>query len=206
MIDFLLALPITLLSLKDYDFNDWDRDDRIVNSSSGMEIASDSSFANKTHEFNPSQTIYVRVTSQVSASTKKELNLRDNSYNLLNSYGFSQISTNPYKFTTSFSAPSVSGIYSLEARLESAGSVVNLVQTIEVNGNGSNNSSVSVNIDNQVNTGAGGNKGDEGNVLGEESEEISSSAEAAASAQQDEKENFWTTIWKNILEFFGGFF
>ena len=195
--DIILALPLALLSFgRDWDFDD-DYEDKIVDSSSALEIARDSTFSNKTNEFAAGQTVYVRVTSEVSGSTKRELNLRDNSYNLITTYGLSPAGGNQY--TASFAAPNTAGIYSLEARLESDGSVVNLVQTIEVDGNGASSSSISVNIDNEVNTG--------GEVKSSKSPsspspEASPSAEATPSSQQEEKGNFWLSIWKDILEFF----
>lgn len=205
MTDLLLALPLALLSFsRDYDFDDWDNGNKIVTSSSALEIASDSSFATKTHEFSAGQTIYVRVTSDVSGSTKRELNLRDNSYKLITTYQLSPIGSNQY--TASFSAPNNAGIYSLEARLESTGSVVNLVQTIGVEGSGSSsNSNVSVNINNQVNTGDVNDDGED-KILGEESEEVSPSAQATPAAELEVKDNFWVSIWKEIIEFFRGMF
>lgn len=199
--DILLALPMVLLAFgRDWDLDDWD--DKIVDSSSALEITKDPSFTNKTNEFSAGQTVYVRVTSEVSGSTKRELNLRDNSYNLVTTYGLSSIGGNQY--TASFSAPNNAGIYSLEARLESDGSVVNLVQTIEVEGN-STNSSVSVKIDNKVNTGTQEDEGSGEEVLMEISEEASPSVEASPSSQAV-KENFWVSIWKGIVEFFRGVF
>ncbi|MBI3282644.1 hypothetical protein HYZ70_01035 [Candidatus Curtissbacteria bacterium] len=194
MIDFLLALPLAILSFsKNWDFDDLD--DKIVSSSSALEIARDSTFSNKTNEFSAGQTVYVRVTSEVSGSTKRELNLRDNSYNLITAYGLSSAGGNQY--TASFAAPNTAGIYSLEARLESDGSVVNLVQTIEVGGNGNSNSTVSVNINNEVNTG--------GEVKSSKSG-ISPSPEATPSSNPEDKESFWGSIWNKIWAFFDGIF
>lgn len=197
MTDLLLVLPLVLLSFgRDWEFDDYN--DKIVGSNSNLTIASDSSFNNKTNEFNAGQTVYVRVTSDVSGTTKRELNLRDNTYKLITTYGLSSIGGNQY--TASFAAPNSAGFYSLEARLESGSSVVNLVQTIEVEGD-SANSSVSVKIDSEVNT---GNQEDEGSgeeILGETSEETSPSVEASPS-NQPTKNNFWVLLWKEILEFF----
>ena len=194
--DFLLAFPLMLFSFgRDWDFDAWDA--KIVDSSSALEIARDSTFSNRTNEFSAGQTVYVRVTSEVSGTTKRELNLRDNSYNLITTYGLSSAGSNQY--TASFAAPNTAGIYSLEARFEAEGSVVNLVQTIEVDGNDGNSSSVSVNVNNEINT--------SGEVKSSKSPsspspEASPSAEATPSSQQEEKGNFWLSIWKDILEFF----
>src|SRR3989338_5270854 len=109
MMDFLLAFPLMLFSFgRDWDFDDWD--DKIVDSSSALEIARDSTFSNRTNEFSAGQTVYVRVTSEVSGTTKRELNLRDNSYNLITTYGLSSAGSNQY--TASFAAPNTAGIYS----------------------------------------------------------------------------------------------
>src|SRR3989344_8181154 len=118
MTALLLVLPLALLSFKndfnfDFDIPKYD----IVQTSSKMEIASDSGFSNQTTNFNPGQTVYVKITSDVSGSSKKALNLRDNQYNLITSFGLSQISSSPYQFTASLTAPSA-GNYSLEANLE----------------------------------------------------------------------------------------
>lgn len=180
---------------------------KIINSATGdsaMEIAQDSSFANKTLKFNSGQTIYVKVTSDVSGQTKRVLNLRDNTYNLIKTYALRLISSNPYVFTTSLPAPHVAGNYSLEAIVESKGSVVNLVKTIEVGGNGGNNSSVSVNINNQVNTGPPAGSG-----LTNENNQPSNSPEAVQqdqSSQPEETQGFFASLWSKVVEFFKGIF
>src|SRR3989344_7868744 len=126
---------------------------KIINSAtsgSAMEIASDSSFANKTLKFNSGQTIYVRVTAENDGQDKHVLNLRDNNYSLITTYSMSKSGS---EFLVNFPSPSSAGIYSLEANITSSGSVANFVQTIEVGEGGANNSQVNVKINNQVNTG-----------------------------------------------------
>lgn len=183
---------------------------KIINSATGdsaMEIAADSSFTNKTLKFNSGQTVYVRVASDVSGQTKRVLNLRDNTYNLIKTYALRLISSNPYVFTTSLPAPHVAGNYSLEAIVESKGSVVNLVKTIEVGGNGGNNSSVSVNINNQVNTGPSANSS-----TSEESPSTSfgtsepTSEVFSNSGDLLQDRGFFASLWSKVVEFFKGIF
>ncbi|KKR55799.1 MAG: hypothetical protein UT95_C0064G0004 [Candidatus Curtissbacteria bacterium GW2011_GWB1_40_28] len=136
------------------------------------------------------------------------VNLRDNLYNLLATYGFSKTGSNPYQFTVNFPAPGASGNYSLEANIESNGSVVNYVRTIEVEGSNSDqsaNSQVNVKVENKVNTGnqTSPTPGVEGvytpgvspdNVLGEQA------------SQSQETQGFFASLWAKIASFFSGLF
>src|SRR3989339_2255524 len=153
MTTLFLLLPLALNLFQDSDFK---TDIKIPRTSTNMEIAADAGFTNQTLQFSAGQTIYVRVTANNSGDTKSVLNLRDNLYNLLATYGFSKTGSNPYQFTVNFPAPGASGNYSLEANIESNGSVVNYVRTIEVSGSNSDqsaNSQVNVKVENKVNTG-----------------------------------------------------
>lgn len=100
-----------------------------------FETSADSNFSQKTTNFSQGQTIYVRVVSQNDGTESHVLNLRDNNYNLMQSFTFSK---NGDTYTASFSAPG-DGTYSLEASIKSNGSVVSLVQTIKVGDGGSTN-------------------------------------------------------------------
>lgn len=106
-----------------------------------LQIAKDANFSNIDDQFSPSQTIYVKAKADSDGSKKKQLNLRDNNYNLITSYTLDYVGSNEFKKT--ITAPQSSGYYSLEARIESEGSVSTLVKTIEVG----NSSSSSINID-----------------------------------------------------------
>ena len=119
-----------------------------VKSVSALEIAADANFSSPTLNFSPGQTIYVRITTDNAGDDKKQLNLMDNQYNFIKSFIFSKTGSNPFTFTASLSAPSTDGYYSLEARIETAGSQVTSVKTIKVGS--SANANVKVNISNRV--------------------------------------------------------
>lgn len=116
-----------------------------VLSSSKLELSQNSSFSSLTDKFSSGQTIYARVESDSEGDKKRELNLRDDKYNLITTYSLSK---NGNVFSTSLSAPQNSGYYSLEAKIESAGSVSTSVKTIKVDN--PTNSSVRVNINSSV--------------------------------------------------------
>ena len=205
MTTLFLLLPLALNHFQDSDFK---TDIKIPRTSTNMEIAADAGFTNQTLQFSAGQTIYVRVTANNSGDTKSVLNLRDNLYNLLATYGFSKTGSNPYQFTVNFPAPGASGNYSLEANIESNGSVVNYVRTIEVEGSNSDqsaNSQVNVKVENKVNTGnqTSPTPGVEGvytpgvspdNVLGEQA------------SQSQETQGFFASLWAKIASFFSGLF
>lgn len=107
-----------------------------------LETATDSNFNNKTDEFSSGQTIYIKLSAEGANPAKKDLNLRDNNYQLLKTYVLNNQSN---EYTQSFAAPSQSGIYSLEAKIEGNGYSYSNVKTITV-GNLSNNSSSNVDI------------------------------------------------------------
>ncbi len=109
--------------------------------SSNLEVSANSDFSNQTLNFNAGQTVYVRLSAQSSGAKTHTLNLRDNQYNLLNSYDLS-ISGN--QFTASFSAPSNEGYYSLEAKVESEGSLTTAVKTIKIGSPQNANVNVSI--------------------------------------------------------------
>ncbi len=163
----------------------------------GLEIASDSAFSNKTTNFSPSQTIYVRATADNSGSESHVLNLRDSNYNLITSY---QLAISGNQFTVSFSAPSNSGTYSLDANIKSGSSVVNLVQTITVGGSGGNGSA---NVKVNVNTNANSNNQVLGEAVVTPSPEPTATPVAIA---EPPKKNFFETVWSAITGFFKGWF
>ncbi len=115
---------------------------------SSLQTFSDSSYSSQTQNFDPGQTVWVRVSSSSNGSKSHALNLRDNNYGLVTSYNLSNSGDH---FITNFSAPQNSGIYSLEARIEDDGDNQTFVQTIKVGSTGNGNSSVSVHIENSVN-------------------------------------------------------
>lgn len=107
-----------------------------------LEVSKTADFSQFTTDFNAGETIYVRVVTDNSGQDKRALNLRDNNYNLLQSFTFSK-SANSY--TTNIQAPQNGGYYSLEARIESKGSITNSVRTIKVGTPSSANVNVRVN-------------------------------------------------------------
>lgn len=111
-----------------------------------LDTAADANFAAAALDFSPGQTIFVRISSDNNGDTKHQLNLRDNQYNLLESFTLNKLSGN--QFSVNFSAPQNEGYYSLESQLESQGSISTSVKTIKV-GN-TQNASVKVNIQNKV--------------------------------------------------------
>ena len=113
---------------------------------SNLEVSDRSSFATPVRDFRGGQTIHVRINAgAVSPSASSKLNLRDNGYNLLNSFSLSRDGS---YFSTVIPAPYSPGYYSLEAAITGIGSNVTSVKTIkvgEVNG-----ASVKVNINSKV--------------------------------------------------------
>lgn len=114
-----------------------------------MEITSDPNFNNKTTSFAKAQTVYVKVHSNSEGDLKKELNLRDNNYNLLSSYTFSKSQDT---YTVSLPAPQEEGTFSLEAQIESEGSQTTSVKTIKVGNTTNQNSSVKINVESKTNS------------------------------------------------------
>jgi len=184
--------------------------DKIINSAtsgSAMEIASDASFTNQTLEFNAGQTIYVRVTTENDGSDKHVLNLRDNNYSLITTYSMAKSGD---QFLVNFPAPQNSGIYSLEANIVSSGSVANFVKTIEVGEGGSNDSQVSVKINNQVNTDNQVNTGNQSSSTSEESEPTSEvlgdTSGVFPNSDDSSQTGFFASLWSRIIGFFKGIF
>lgn len=132
-------LLMTLVSLVVFSTNTF--------AGSDLQISANSDFSNQKTEFSPGETVYVKVTANSEGKTKKELNLRDNQYNLISTYGLNYLGGNT--FQGSLSAPANSGTYSLETRIESEGSVSNSVKTIKV-GSSSSGASVKVKIENST--------------------------------------------------------
>src|SRR4030042_2173051 len=111
---------------------------------SNLEVAADSGFSNQTTNFSAGQQIYVRINTDSSGEQKHQLNLRDNSYNLITSYNLNK---NGNLYWTNFSAPQGTGYYSLEAEIVSAG---RKVLTAKIKKDGSpNNANVSVRVNNE---------------------------------------------------------
>src|SRR3990167_3415207 len=166
----------------------------------GLEVAQDSNFSSQTINFSAGQTIYVRVAANNEGTDKHQLNLRDNQYNLIKSYTLAKDGS---KFTVSLPAPSSEGYYSLEARIESSGSVSTSVKTIKVGKPQNANVKVSVN---ESSSGVSQNTDEE--VLGADDEDqspaVSPSPESSPAVevfQEESKESrFWTPVFNVCLK------
>lgn len=124
-----------------------------------LEVSKTADFSQITTDFNAGQTIYVRVVTDNNGDDKRALNLRDNNYNLLQSFTFSKSADT---YTTNIQAPQNGGYYSLEARIESESSSAISVKTIKIGTPTLAN--VKVNVNSQK-------SGQSSNVLGEQEEE-----------------------------------
>lgn len=146
-----LILTLTILGFfasTNFVFASDDDDDEleaeVEENNTGLILATDANFSNRTDNFSPGQTIWVKIQKDAGDSQKRQLNLRDNNYNLLESFTF-EVSGNEFK--KSITAPTSSGYFSLEAKIESPGSVSTSVKTIKV---GSvQNSSLNIKVDNE---------------------------------------------------------
>ena len=112
---------------------------------SSLEVSDRSDFSRIVRDFGGGQTIFIRIDASGAANLDGRLNLRDNSYNLVNSFSLSRDGN---YFATIIPAPYGSGYYSLEAVIVGKGTNITSVKTIKV-GNVSG-ASVRVNINSQV--------------------------------------------------------
>ena len=95
-----------------------------------MIISPNSDFSDPSQNFSTGQTIYVKVEANSQGTQKHDLNLRDNSYNLISTYNLENKGGNT--FSGFLPAPKNSGYYSLEAKVESPGAVTTKVKTIKI--------------------------------------------------------------------------
>jgi hypothetical protein len=110
--------------------------------SSKLQVSSNSDFSVSDDNFSSGQTVYVKIDASNGGSDRSVLNVRNSSYNILNTYTFSNSGNT---FSANFPAPSGEGYYSLEAQIKSEGSSNVSVKTIKVGNPGSANIKVSVN-------------------------------------------------------------
>lgn len=113
-----------------------------------LTVSPNSDFSNPTTNFSAGQTIYVKISADSDGSKKHEVHLKDNQSNTINTYNMESAGGN--QFRGSLSAPQNSGYYSLEARIESEGSVTSSTKTIKVGETNNSNSNVKVHVN--VNT------------------------------------------------------
>ena len=165
-----------------------------------LEIASDSNFSSQTINFSAGQTIYVRVNANNEGTDKHQINLRNNQYNLIQSYNLNK---EGFKYTASLQAPSSEGYYSLEAQIVSAGSNNTSVKTIKVGQPQNANVKVSVNE-----SSSGTSQSPQAEVKGVEDEDqspyLSPSPESSPQTevyQEEPKESgFWTPVFNVALK------
>lgn len=85
-------------------------------------IFSDAQFSQPAHNFNPGQTVYVRVEETGSGDRQKLLRLLDNDKNEILHQDLLRSGNGPYIYTLSFLTPNQSGIYYVDIKIESTGS------------------------------------------------------------------------------------
>lgn len=112
-----------------------------VSQASSLEVSNTADFSSSSLDFAAGQTIFVRVQTSL-PSDKSVLNLRDNKYNLLNTFKFARDGN---YYSAVIPAPYQVGYYSLEAQIESESSSATSVKTIKVGNPSSANVSVHVN-------------------------------------------------------------
>ena len=165
-----------------------------------LEVASDSNFSSQTTNFSAGQTIYVRVNANNEGTDKHQLNLRDNQYNLIQSYNLNKEGS---KFTASLSAPSSPGYYSLEAQITSAGANSTSVKTIKIGEAG--NASVKVDVD-QSSDQSKNKQEDEAGYLDKQSPQASPTSESSPvieiyTEKSDEQDaSLWTPVFNVVLK------
>ena len=108
---------------------------------SNLEISTTSSFSALSTNFSGGQTIFVRLASGLPSLSESKLNVRDNEYNLVNSFDFEKDGS---YFSAVVAAPYDQGYYSLEAIVKNNDSNTTSVKTIKV-GNPTN-ANVRVNV------------------------------------------------------------
>lgn len=112
-------------------------------------VAKDPNFSNVTRNFSPSDTIYIKVTSNSSGSKQATLTLMTGESKTLQTYQLNKVSENPFTYTVSLTVPRESGVYLLSARVEDNESSFAGVVSITV-GQGGN---VSTKIESNISTG-----------------------------------------------------
>ena len=112
---------------------------------SNLEISTTSNFSTLSTNFSGGQTIFVRLASDLPSMSESKLNVRDNEYNLVNSFDFEKDGS---YFSAVVAAPYNQGYYSLEAIVKNGDSNTTSVKTIKVgNPTGAN---VRVNVKSSV--------------------------------------------------------
>ncbi len=176
-----------------------------------LEVSRNANFSSEDLNFNGGEKVYIRLDSDVSGSSQKVLNIRDNQYNLVSSVDLLKSGN---QFTASFSVPNSQGYFSLEAVIEGDGDSSKSVKTIKV-GNPSS-ASIKVNVNSSVkgekstnwtngsNEGLGQTEEDQAGIVSP-TPEVYKSNNNSADIEKPQK-SFWLfTLFKNIFSFFWPF-
>lgn len=156
---------------------------------SNLIVSSDASYSSSTTNFAAGQNLYVKLETDALVDGIHQLNLRDSTYNLIQTYNLSK---NGNSFSTSLAAPSSEGYYSLEAVIESAGTSVKSVKTIKVGS--PQNANIKVNVKSSQSTSSNTNMDSNSESPGtqnegRESESPPQPSQTPASPEPQEAEN-----------------
>lgn len=182
----------------DYDINriNSTRTSEVRQMTSHLIFATDPNFQNQTTTFKPGQSVYVKVSTDLGNAQKKVLNLRDNNYGMISTHSFSSSGNN---LVSSFIAPSNSGVYSVEADISANGSVVNLVKTIQIEGEQTQSSSVSISTNVQSKQDSSFFPSPSANVSGNRNEMV---AELNTFEDPEGKKDLAKSLWENLFNIF----
>ena len=114
-------------------------------------LYADASYTQPSRNFNPGQTIYLKVESSVTGTTTRLARLLNSGKAEVSQTVLSRSGSNPYVFTSALTAPVAAGTYYVDIKIEGEGSIFNSQENITVGGE--SDDSVSSVINNQVNTG-----------------------------------------------------
>ena len=113
-----------------------------LSAASNLEVSNTADFSSQSLNFGGGETIFVRIQSLSTGSRKSQLNLRDNEYNLVNTF---KLSKDGNYFSAIIAVPYSAGYYSLEAQIESESSSATSLKTIKVGNVANANVKVNVN-------------------------------------------------------------
>lgn len=97
-------------------------------------IFSDSNFSQATHNFNPGQTVYIKVNTTSTGDQQKILRFLDSNKNEIAQYIFNRSGDGEYIYTISFNVPNISGIYYVDIKIQSESNNVAIQENINVSG------------------------------------------------------------------------
>lgn len=100
-----------------------------VSAAANLEISNTADFSHLSTDFSGGETIFVRIESFVLGSVNSRLNLRDNQYNLINSF---QLGREGNFFSAIIPTSYEEGYYSLEAKIEARDVNKTGIKTIKV--------------------------------------------------------------------------